>query len=467
MADKDTSRKDASQEVQVADEENDTTPGTYEGDSTVKQARPPTSDKKFRRIGLLILLVAFGGFGGWSAWANLSVAVVAPGSVSVESFKKTIQHYEGGIVSELPVSDGDHVDAGDTLVVLDKTQAQSQLAIAKSQYLINRAAEVRLLAEQAGKETLEFPNELTKADTPRVQEVVGVQRALFAARRQALEGTLEGLDEQMEQMRGQIDGLQKQIGINQRRINSLKEEADDYRSLFKEGLGDNQRLRELERQILEYQGQNAQHQSDIARLKSQISENKVQKQVKRQEYQKEIGEQLRQAQSQIADADERITALSDQVKRTTITSPVSGTVVGMKVHTIGAVVRSGDPIMDVVPTGDGFVVAARVPDRDIDNIYEGQQAEIRFSAFNQRLTNVIKGEVVNISADTFEDEATGAKYYKARVRVTQEGQKDMTDNMQLLAGMPAEVMIRTGDRTFASYIAKPITDMLARAMREE
>ncbi|MDO0947457.1 HlyD family type I secretion periplasmic adaptor subunit [Chromohalobacter israelensis] len=459
--------KNTPQEMQTASERRSASPETHEGESTVMQQYPPTSDKRYWRIGLLILLLAFGGFGGWSLWAELAVAVVAPGSVSVESFKKTIQHYEGGIVSELPVSDGDYVEAGDTLVVLDKTQVQSQLSTARSQYLINRAAEVRLLTEQAGKDTLNFPQELVEADTPRVQEVVGVQRALFTARRQAQQGTLESLDEQIVQMRGQIDGLQQQIAINQKRIDSLKSEAADFRSLFKEGLGDNQRLRELERQILEYQGQNAQHRAEIARLKSRISENKVQKQVKRQEYQKEIGEQLRQAQSQIADAEERITALSDQVKRTTITSPVSGIVVGMKVHTIGAVVRSGDPIMNVVPSNDGFVVEARVPDRDIDNIYKGQEAEIRFSAFNQRLTNVIEGEVNNISADTFEDEATGAKFYKARVRVTEEGRKDMTDNMQLLAGMPAEVLIKTGERTFASYIAKPITDMLSRAMREE
>ncbi|SDG43794.1 membrane fusion protein, epimerase transport system [Onishia taeanensis] len=459
--------KDSSLEVQAASERRAASPETYNSASIVPQQYPPIGDKRYRRIGLLILLLAFGGFGGWSLWAQLAVAVVAPGAVSVESFKKTIQHYEGGIVSELPVNDGDHVEVGDSLVVLDKTQAQSQLSIAKSQYLINRAAEVRLLAEQSGESTLRFPAELVESDTPRVQEVVGVQRALFAARQQAQQGRLEGLDEQIEQMHGQIEGLEQQIGINRQRILSLKDEADDFRSLFKEGLGDNQRLRELERQILEYQGRNAQHASEIARLKSQISENRVQKQVTRQEYQKEIGEQLRQAQSQIADAEERITALSDQVKRTTITAPVSGTVVGMKVHTIGAVVRSGDPIMDIVPSNDGFVVEARVPDRDIDNIYKGQEAEIRFSAFNQRLTNVIEGEVANVSADTFEDEATGAMFYKARVRVSEEGRQDMTDNMQLLAGMPAEVLIKTGERTFASYIAKPITDMLSRAMREE
>ena len=427
----------------------------------------PTSGKGYLRLGLVILLIAFGGFGGWAASADLAVSVVAPGAVSVESFKKTIQHLEGGIVDEINVDDGDHVEAGDTLLVIDNTQARSQLAISRSQYLINRAAEIRLLAEQKDADTLTFPDELLNSDAQRVKEVLAVQRALFQARRGALEGTLSALDEQMSQMREQIDGLQDVIDVNQERMNSLQQEAQDYRSLFKEGLGDNQRLRELERQALQFKGDIAQSRSRIAELKSQISENKVQKQVKIQEFQKEVGEQLREAQGNIADAEERITALSDQVKRTTVTAPVSGTVVGLKVHTVGAVIKPGEPIIEIVPSGDDFIVEARVPDRDIDNIYPGQYAEIRFSAFNQRLSNVIDGEVTNVSADSFEDEATGAKYYKARVKVTEDGKREMTENMQLLAGMPAEVMIRTGERTFASYMTKPITDMLARAMREE
>ncbi|WP_087717800.1 HlyD family type I secretion periplasmic adaptor subunit [Salinicola salarius] len=427
----------------------------------------PTSGKGYLRLGLVILLIAFGGFGGWAASADLAVSVVAPGAVSVESFKKTIQHLEGGIVDEINVDDGDHVEAGDTLLVIDNTQARSQLAISRSQYLINRAAEIRLLAEQKDADTLTFPDELLNSDAQRVKEVLAVQRALFQARRGALEGTLSALDEQMSQMREQIDGLQDVIDVNQERMNSLQQEAQDYRSLFKEGLGDNQRLRELERQALQFKGDIAQSRSRIAELKSQISENKVQKQVKIQEFQKEVGEQLREAQGNIADAEERITALSDQVKRTTVTAPVSGTVVGLKVHTVGAVIKPGEPIMEIVPSGDDFIVEARVPDRDIDNIYPGQYAEIRFSAFNQRLSNVIDGEVTNVSADSFEDEATGAKYYKARVKVTEDGKREMTENMQLLAGMPAEVMIRTGERTFASYMIKPVTDMLARAMREE
>ncbi|MGC3873162.1 HlyD family type I secretion periplasmic adaptor subunit [Halomonas sp. GXIMD04776] len=435
--------------------------------STAHASRLPTMDKGYRRLGLGVLLLAFGGFGGWAATADLAVAVVAPGSVSVESFKKTVQHLEGGIAKKILVEDGDHVEAGDPLIVLNNTQALSRLQIARSQYLINRAAEVRLLAEQKGADSLTFPDELLESDSQRVEEVLAVQRALFAARRDALTGTLDALDEQVVQMREQIEGLEAMIGNNRSRMNSLAEEASDYRSLFKEGLGDNQRLRELERQILQYEGEIAQHRSEIARLKSQISENDVQKQVKRQEFQQEVGEQLREAQVSIADAEERIIALEDQVGRTTVVAPVSGTVVGLQIHTLGAVVKPGEPIMDVVPSGDGFVVEARIPDRDVDNIYRGQEAEIRFSAFNQRLSNVIEGEVVHVSADTFKDEATGTHYYKARIKVTEQGRRDMTDSMQLLAGMPAEVMIRTGERTFASYVAKPITDMLARAMREE
>ncbi|WP_372613656.1 HlyD family type I secretion periplasmic adaptor subunit [Halomonas sp.] len=444
----------------------DITPGpqTLEGEYSEKL---PTSDKGYKRLGMVILLVAFGGFGTWALTASLAVAVVAPGNVSMESFKRTIQHLEGGIVQEILVEDGDRVDVGDPLIVLSDTQSRSQLDIVRSQYLINRAMEIRLLAEQIGAETLTFPDELTDSDRARVQEVLAVQRSLFQARRQSLQSALESLDEQVNQMREQIAGLEAQIGINRRRVASLQSEAADFRSLFREGLGDNQRIRELERQVLQYQGLAAQHRSEIARLGSQISENELQKEVRRQEFQSEIGEQLRNAQSQIAEAEERITALADQVGRTTITSPASGTVVGLAVHTQGAVIRPGDPIMEIVPSGDGFVVEARIPSREIDNIYQGQLAEIRFSAFNQRLTNQIEGEVIHISADSFKDEATGQMYYKARVRVSEAGQKDMTEQMELLSGMPAEVMIRTGERTFGSYIAKPITDMLARAIRED
>ncbi|GEK48338.1 HlyD family type I secretion periplasmic adaptor subunit [Halomonas pacifica] len=433
----------------------------------IEDGELPTSDKGYKRLGGLILLLALGGFVAWSLTATLAVAVVAPGSVSSESFKRTVQHLEGGMVREILVEDGDYVEAGQPLIVLSDTQARAQLQISQALYLINRAMEVRLLAEQQGSEVLSFPDDLMNSDMPRVQEVLAVQQSLFTARRESLHGTLTSLDEQVVQMREQIDGLEARMRVNRSRIASLRDEAEDFRSLYREGLGDNQRLRELERQILQYEGENASHQSEIARLRSRISENQMQKEVRRQEFQQEVGEQLRQAQAQIAEAEERITSLSDQVERTTIMAPVSGTVVGRQVHTVGAVIRPGDPVMDIVPSNDGFVVEARIPSRDIDNIYRGQHANIRFSAFNQRLTDEVDGEVIYVSADSFEDESTGMRYYRARIGVTEEGSEQMTEQMELLSGMPAEVMIRTGERTFASYIAKPIGDMLARAIRED
>ncbi|WP_447955924.1 HlyD family type I secretion periplasmic adaptor subunit [Vreelandella sp. EE7] len=439
-------------------------PATLEGEAA---EHLPTSDKGYRKLGYLILIIALGGFILWSVTASLAIAVVAPGSVSIESFKRTVQHLEGGIVRELLVEDGDKVEAGDTLIVLSDTQSRSQLEIARSQYLINRAMEARLLAEQEGAESMEIPEDIQDVDSPRVQQVVAVQQALFTARRQSLQSSLESLDEQIIQMQEQIEGLEQRIGVNTRRMSSLRSEADDFRSLYREGLGDNQRLRELERLILQYEGDNAEFRANIAQLRSQISENRMQREIQQQDFQKEVGEQLREAQTQIAQAEEQIVSLSDQVERTVVTAPVSGTVVGRQVHTVGAVIRPGDTIMDVVPSNDGFVVEARIPIRDIDNIFIGQFAEIRFSAFNQRLTDEIDGEVVYVSADSFEDEATGQQYYRARVRVTESGYEQMNDRMQLLSGMPAEVMLRTGERTFASYIAKPVTDMLARALRED
>lgn len=427
----------------------------------------PTDDRTSRRWGLAILVVALGGFALWSVTAELAVAVVAPGSVTVETSTKSVQHFEGGIVKRILVEDGDRVAAGDTLIVLDDTQPLAKLSIAESEYRIALASEVRLLAEQSDQDTLTFPDTLLEDHSPRVQSVVDVQRRLFHVSRQSLADALSALDEKARQMQEQIAGLERLQQVNRSKIGSLSGEADDYRTLFKEGLGDNQRLRELERQALQFKGENAQHSAEVAQLRSQISENGFQKQIRLQEYHQKVGEDLKDVQAQVTDAEERMTALRDQVRRTAIVAPVTGTVVGLQVHTQGAVIQSGDKVMEIVPSNDSFIVEARIPDRDIDNVHAGQPAEIRFSAFNQRLSNVIAGEVVHVSADSFEDEATHAHYYKARIRVTNAGRAEMTDSMQLLAGMPAEVMLQTGERTFASYLFKPFSDMLARAMREE
>ncbi|WP_445621056.1 HlyD family type I secretion periplasmic adaptor subunit [Kushneria sp. Sum13] len=429
----------------------------------------PTSDRKVKWTGIIILLVAFGGFGLWAALAQLSIAVVASGTVSVESFKKTVQHLEGGIVNQINVRDGDHVEAGDVLMVLDGTQSRSQYDIARANWFIASAQEARLLAEQQDSDSVTFPDDLLTMvnDNDRFQQIIAVQKSLFFSRRSSLKSEIAALNDQIQQYREQIDGLTRTISIDRKRMTSLNGEVEDYQSLFKEGLGNNQRIRELQRQVLQSESETARARAQIAQLKSQISENRSRIESQRQNYQQEIGEQLRQAQSQISDSRERMVALQDQVGRTDIKAPVSGTVVGLDIHTIGAVVRAGEPIMSIVPANEGFMVEARIPAQDIDNIYHGQSAEIRFSAFNQRRAPVVDGMVDHVSADSFEDENTGARYYKALLQVSEEGREQMTENMQLLSGMPAEIMIQTGEKTLFNYLMQPVTDMLNRSMRQD
>lgn len=439
-------------------------PAVLEGEYEV---RVPVTYRRYLYIGLLVLLLALGGFGGWAFSASLAVAVVAPGQVAVESFRRSVQHLEGGIVGEILVADGDRVEAGQPLIVIDDARARSQLQIARTQYLVGRATELRLLAEQRGDETLTFPDALTGSDLSRVREMLSVQQALFAARRESLRGTLAALDSQAEQMQRQIEGLEEMVPLGERQLASLSGEANDLRDLFRRGMVGNQRLREVERDRLELAREVASYRAEIGRLGSQISETRVQREIRIQEFQRELGEQLREAQVQVAEAEERIASLADQVARTTVMAPVAGIVVERRVHSVGDVVRPGDPLLDIVPVDDSLLIEARVPDRDIDQLYPGQPAEIRFTAFNQRTTHVIAARVIFIDADSQVDEATGVRFYRVRLRVTEEGRNRMTEEMQLLSGMPAEVMIHTGERTFASYITKPITDMLARAIREE
>ncbi|QFU02659.1 Type I secretion system membrane fusion protein PrsE [Halomonas sp. THAF5a] len=427
----------------------------------------PDNHRPYRRLGMLVLLLTLGGFGGWAITANLAVAVVASGHVTVESFRRSVQHLEGGIVRDILVADGDRVEAGQPLVMLDDTRARTRLQMARTQYLDGRATALRLLAEQRGEEVLRYPDELTNSDLPRVQEVLAVQRALFTARRQSQRGTLEALDEQAVQLQRQVEGLEEMVQIGERHAASLRTEAADLRRLFDKRMVGNQRLREVERDLLELSSEIASHRAEIGRLGSRISESRVQREITVQEYQGEIGEQLREAQTRATEAEEQIIDLMDQVGRTTVTAPVEGVIVERRVHSVGDVVRAGDPLMDIVPVNDSFLIEARVPDRDVNQLYVGQPAEIRFSAFNQRTTRVIEARVVFVGADSQLDEATGFRFYLVRLEVTDQGRQNMTEQMQLLSGMPAEAMIRTGERTFASYITKPIADMLARAIREE
>jgi len=401
----------------------------------------------------------------WAALAPIDGAAVAHGVIAVESARKSVQHLEGGIVSEILVREGDRVQAGDVLLRLDKTRASSELEAIRSQYLALRAREARLRAERDRKETLEFPADLVAMhDDHRLDEAIAGERRLFESRRRALAGEKDLLRHRGEQLDEQIRGLQALSDSKAARIKLYQEEIDGLKSLFAKGLGDKNRLREAQRQVVELEGERADHRAAIAAARVQINETQLQIAQRDREFERDVIAELREVETRLLDLGERIRALQNTLDRTEIRAPVSGFVVGMAMHTIGGVIRAGDHILDIVPEKEEFIVEARVAPNDVDRVYPGLEADLRMSAFNTRTTPIITGTVLTVSADllTVRDQS----FYLARIRVTPEGMSQLK-GLTLQAGMPVEVMVKTGERTFVDYLLRPITDMFARAFREE
>lgn len=438
-----------------------------------------TNDRPERLFGLLILLVAFGGFGVWSAVAPIDSAAVAPGIVTVESSRKTVQHFDGGFVDEILVTEGDQVEAGQLLVQLDDTQVRAQLEIARGQYYALLAEEARLIAERDGAKQISFPAELTsRLDDPRVEQptdpiidprvkdAVAGQKRLFENRRTALQNEKQMLGKRIEQLREQIRGYESLAENWGQRASLYRQEIDALNQLFEKGFSDNSRLREYERFEAEVLGEKSQHEASLAGNKLKIIETELQIVQLERDFDTEVAERLQQVQPELADLKERIQALSDTVRRTKIRAPVSGSVVGLTVHTEGGIVEPRQRILGIVPQGMELIVEARVSPQDIDRVSPGLDAEIRFTAFNQADTPTVPGQVLTVSGDRITDEETGQPYYLARIRVSEDGMQSL-QGRTLLPGMPADVMIKTGERTLFEYLTKPITDRLATAFREE
>jgi len=436
-------------------------------DESAEGSVVPTSDKPERIVGLLILLVAFGGFVVWSLLAQIDGAAVAPGVVAVESARKTVKHLDGGIVSEILVREGDRVAKGDVLVRLDDTEASAQLEIARGQYLSFRAQEARLLAERDDLAEIQFPSELLDVeDDPRIREAITGEKRVFQARKKALLGEQQVLEQRGDQLQEQIRGLEALSASKTTRIDLYQDEIDGLNKLFAKGLGDKGRLREAERLLAELEGERGQHQSDIAAARIQIGEAEIQSAQLKRKFTSEVVTELRDVETKLADLRERMRTLGKTLERTEIRAPAAGAVVGTSVHTVGGVIRPGDSILDIVPENESLIIEAQVQPMDIDRVSPGLEADLRMSAFNSRTTPVVQGRVLTISADRLIDQATNRPYYLARIEVTPEGMAKLKGRT-LLAGMPVEAMIKTGERTFFDYLIRPINDRLAQAFREE
>lgn len=438
---------------------------TTNNELTVKPAN--TDDTPIRMIGFTILLLVFGGFGSWAALAPLDSAALAPGVVTVKNYRKTVQHLEGGIVKDIRVRDGAEVKAGDLLLVLDDTQARAELEILRGQRFAAVATEARLKAERDDKKEIRFP-ELMQADDPRAREAIASEKQQFVARDQAKDGEIEVLEQRIGQLDAQVNGLKALIDSKKQLLHSFEEEINDNEALLSEGYVDKQRLRDVQRQKASLKGEVAEHNASIAGINVQAGETRLQILQLKKDFRAQVVEQLSEVQTRVFDLEERVNAIQDRVARSEIYAPADGMVLGMSVHTVGGVISPGTPILDIVPESDELIIEAELSPNDIDRVAAGMPADIRFSAFKSATTPVIEGEVVNISADRLVNEQTGMPYYLARVEVTQVGAVKLANGeLNLLPGMPAEVLVNTGARTLLEYLVAPATNAFARSMIED
>jgi HlyD family type I secretion membrane fusion protein len=417
--------------------------------------------------GYTTILLAFGVFGTWAATAPLAGAIVAVGTVSVESNRKVIQHLEGGIVSEIAVAEGTVVEPGEILVRLDDTQARGNFAVLQTRMHVLQATEARLLAEAVSAPSIQWPQELKVPQSPVVQQAISLEQTRFDDRRRTKEGLVAIQEARIEQLNQGIAGMEQQLAAVGGRLESLNLEVGRLTRGQEGGVVATNQLSQFARSLLELQGQEGQIISEVAKQRQAIVEAELNIVQVRQEYVEKASNELREIRDQLSEVQERVTVAQDILDRTIIVAPVRGMVQNMQVHTTGGVVRAAEPIMDVIPLDDDLIVSARVRPVDIDSVAIGMQAEVRFAAFSSRTTPVIFGEVRVLSQDVIEPTRQGEEpYYLARVEVSDENVPDQLRG-RLLPGMPADIFIGTGDRTMVEYLLKPLEDSFTKGMREQ
>lgn len=353
-----------------------------------------TDDKPIRMIGLTVLALTLGVFGVWAYLAPIDGAALATGVVTVKSHKKTVQHLDGGLVSQLFVKDGDIVKEGDLLLSLDGTENKAQLEIARGQFITLTAQVARLEAERDGKPAVPYPVTLNDEADPRIAEAKKTEDQVFLARKNAHEGEMSVLKQRIGQLNSKIVGLKGQRASKQELVASYGEEAQDLKELLAEGFADKQRLRDTERNHALNNGEISALSSEIAASQIQIGETRLEILQLEEKFQEEVASKLSEAQTSLYGVNQRILATKDKVVRVDIKAPVSGRVMGLNVHALGGVILPGHPILDIVPQKEELIIDAQVSPLDIDRVNIGLVAEVRFTAFKQALTPVIEGKVI-------------------------------------------------------------------------
>jgi HlyD family secretion protein len=415
-----------------------------------------------------VIIVAFvSAFLGWSLYARLDSAALSPGTLVVDSHRKTVQHLEGGILRELLVREGEMVKSGQTVALLDTTQADSQLGQITSQLVAAQARIARLRAEQEGSLVLDFPAALTaQKDDPVVAETLSTQIKLFQARWRAYESSEAVLQKRIDQLQEDIASNQSQLTAVTRRLALLEEERVSVSQLLEKGFERRPRLLELDRNIAELKGRQGELRGAIARSRQAIGGTQLEIVNLGDTRLAEIAKELQEARAQEADLGDRIRAARDVRQRREVVSPQDGVVTDIRLVTMGGVIGPGQPLMDIVPVDDELIVETRVQPKDIDSVQPGLPARVRLTSYTRTLAPTVEATISYVAADMMTDERTGDHYFTARARLSRESLAEWPE-VRLYPGMPAEVMIVTGERRAIDYFVAPLFDRMRRAFHEK
>ena len=422
--------------------------------------------RRLVRLGLLVIFALVAGAGIWMVITPLSGAAIAQGSVKVDMNRKTLQHQEGGIVKEILVRNGTRVEAGQTLLVINDVRVEANYDLLMTQLDSEMAKGARLASESTIEGAVDYPQELLdRSEDTRVKELMRRENAVFATRRQMLDGQIRLLKEQIVEAQREAAALREQVEAERRAVDWQKEELQANRKLADQGFMSNTKLLALQRGVAEYEARLGEHQAALAQARQRAGDFELRIASLRNNYVKEAADELKDTTARIYDLRERLRPSLDAAQRQKVVAPVSGDIVDLRVNTVGAVVGPREPLLDIVPANPELIVESRVRPEDITYVKVGGEADVRLSAFKQRITPTVTGKVVYVSADSLTDPKTGATYYLANIKLTPESLRD-AGNLQLQAGMPAEVFVKTPARTPLQYLLDPLTGFLQRSFRE-
>jgi HlyD family type I secretion membrane fusion protein len=441
------------------------------GHTIVANLHPAANVNTIIRNGIIAILLVFGGLGTWAAVAPLAGAVIGHGVVKVDSNRKTVQHLEGGIVSEIRVRDGDHVVAGQVLLVLVDERVNASVEILRGQLNEDRAKAARLEAERNLLEEIEFPESLTsQTNDTKIIDLLERERRFFKIRLDNLNDSISLHKEMKREIAQEIVALREQMQNINDAMKLLQEELSSNEALEKNQYIQKSVILTMKRNMEDYRTRNNVIKSEIHRAEQKITDMDIRIVQLQNEYQQRAAQELTGANStgvyaEISSLEERLRPSLDAKRRQEIIAPISGTVVDLKVFTVGGVVAPRQPLMDIVPDNNPLVVEAKINVDDIDNVSMGQEADVRLTAYRTRNTPLVLGKVIYVSADRLVDENSANGFYITRIELDKKSLADAGD-ISLYPGMSAEVFIRTGERTALQYMLAPVTATLRRSFRE-